>query len=65
MEADVPPNWLVYFTVQDTDASVEQARDLGGAVLAPAMDLPNGSRIAVIADPQGAAFAFFAGETDD
>jgi predicted enzyme related to lactoylglutathione lyase len=65
MEADVPPNWLVYFTVEDIDATVAKVRDLGGAVLAPVMELPMGSRIAVVGDPQHAAFALFEGETDD
>ena len=27
---DVPPNWLVYFAVEDTDATVEKAKELGG-----------------------------------
>ena len=65
MEADVPPNWLVYFTVEDIDAAVAKAGEQGGKVLAPVMALPMGSRIAVLADPQGAAFAFFEGEVDD
>jgi predicted enzyme related to lactoylglutathione lyase len=64
-EAGVPPNWLVYFTVKDVDATVAKAGERGGRVLAPPMDLPMGSRIAVLADPQGAAFALFGGEVDE
>ena len=51
----VPNHWLVYFGVADTDAAVEKAQSLGGSVLAPAFDTPNG-RIAVLADPKGVAF---------
>lgn len=64
-EAAVPANWLAYFTTESTNASVEKTVELGGSVLAPAFDLPTGSRIAVVADPQGAPFAFFEGETED
>jgi uncharacterized protein len=39
-------------------------RELGGGVLAGPLDLGAG-RIAVVSDPQGAAFALFEGETDD
>jgi len=54
--AEVPPHWLVYFTVDNTDDVVKRAPELGGKVLSPAMDIPQG-RFAVLADPQGAAFA--------
>jgi predicted enzyme related to lactoylglutathione lyase len=52
----VPPHWLVYFTVQNTDDTVKRAQGLGGQVLAPAMEIPQG-RFAVLADPEGAPFA--------
>ncbi len=55
--AEVPPYWLTYFVVDDTDAAVATASAQGGAVLAPAMDVPTVGRIAVLADPSGAAFA--------
>lgn len=61
---DAPPSWLPYFTVPSRDEAVERARGLGGALLAGPLDLPAG-RIAVLGDPQGAAFAVFEGETDD
>jgi hypothetical protein len=46
------------------DDAVEKARELGGTVLAGPLDLPPG-KIAVLGDPQGAAFAIFEGETDE
>jgi len=54
---DAPPHWLPYFQVADTDAVVARARELGGTICNPPMDIPNVGRIAMIADPQGAAFA--------
>jgi predicted enzyme related to lactoylglutathione lyase len=53
--AEVPPHWLVYFAVDDTDATVSKTQGAGGSMLAPPMDIPVG-RFSVLADPQGAAF---------
>ncbi|MGI8897264.1 MAG: VOC family protein [Pyrinomonadaceae bacterium] len=53
---DVPPHWLVYFAVDDTDAMVKKAGDLGATTIAPAMDIPGTGRFAIIQDPQGAVF---------
>jgi hypothetical protein len=54
--AAVPPHWNVNIRVDDADATVEQAADLGGRVILPALDTP-GFRSAVLADPQGAVFS--------
>jgi predicted enzyme related to lactoylglutathione lyase len=54
--ADMPSHWMSYFAVEDTDASVAKALELGGVVLKAAFDTPQG-RIAILADDQGAAFA--------
>lgn len=56
---EVPPYWLVYFAVADTDAAMARALELGGASLTDAMDTPAG-RFSVLADPQGAFFAVIA-----
>jgi len=61
---DAPPFWLTYFTVRSCDDAVGKVRRVGGEVLAGPLDLGAG-RIAVVSDPQGAAFALFEGETDD
>ena len=63
-QGDAPPFWLPYFTVSSRDAAMEKARSLGGTVLAGLLDLPAG-KIAVLGDPQGAAFTIFEGETDE
>ena len=60
---DAPSFWLLYFTVLSRDGAIEKARELGGTLLAGPLDLPAG-KIAILADPQGAAFAVFEGETD-
>jgi predicted enzyme related to lactoylglutathione lyase len=52
---EVPPHWLVYFAVSDTDAAVNTATRLGARTLMPVMDAPVG-RFAALTDPQGAAF---------
>jgi predicted enzyme related to lactoylglutathione lyase len=54
--AELPPHWMTYFEVANTDEVVEQARQLGGSVAVGATDLPVG-RFAVLSDPQGAFFA--------
>lgn len=57
--AAVPAHWLVYFAVEDADAAVAKVRELGGSVMLEPMTIPVG-RFAVVADPQGAAFAVIA-----
>jgi predicted enzyme related to lactoylglutathione lyase len=52
-----PPNWIPYFAVDDTDATVQKTESLGGRVYMPGTDIPNVGRFAVLADPQGASFA--------
>lgn len=51
----VPPHWRIYFAVDDCDATVAKAVELGGAKLSEPMDTPYG-RQAELADPQGARF---------
>ena len=55
----LPPDqgdlWQFYVQVADVDAALATVADLGGTVLAPAMDTPYG-RLAAAADPTGAPF---------
>jgi predicted enzyme related to lactoylglutathione lyase len=53
----MPPHWVVYFNVADTDATVASAKQLGGTVLAEPFDIPGVGRLAALADPAGAAFS--------
>ena len=54
---DVPPNWMVYFAVDDCDGAVEKAQRAGANVVVPPADIPDVGRFTVLTDPQGAAFA--------
>lgn len=54
--SDLPPHWMVYFGVEDTDAAVARAARLGAMVAVPPTDIPPG-RFAVLSDPQGAIFS--------
>ncbi|NLF87444.1 VOC family protein [Candidatus Bathyarchaeota archaeon] len=53
-------HWIAYFSVNDVDATVKMAKQLGGKVLLPPTDVPGFGRAAVLRDPQGAAFGIFA-----
>jgi predicted enzyme related to lactoylglutathione lyase len=55
----VPPHWMVYFSVGDTDATAAAVKEKGGSVIVGPLDIPPG-RFAVVADPQGAHFAVIA-----
>jgi predicted enzyme related to lactoylglutathione lyase len=54
-QEDPTPRWTISFWVADADQAAARARELGGTVLLPPMDVPVG-RFTVLADPQGAAF---------
>ena len=56
MAEGVPPHWNVYFNVASVDEAVATAERLGGRVVAPAFDVAEVGRMAVLADPQGAMF---------
>lgn len=50
------PCWLGYVGVTDVDAAVKALQADGGSLLMPARDIPDAGRIAMVADPDGAAF---------
>jgi predicted enzyme related to lactoylglutathione lyase len=52
-----PPNWMMYVGTPDINATVAQAKELGGKVEAGPMAVPEIGRFAVLSDPQGAVFA--------
>lgn len=55
-EAGAPPAWQSYITVESADDAAGRAKGLGGTVHAPAFDVLDAGRMAVIQDPQGAFF---------
>jgi predicted enzyme related to lactoylglutathione lyase len=54
--AGMHPFWLCYIHVKDVHRAVETATRNGAFVQRPPMDIPGG-KIAILGDPQGAAFA--------
>jgi predicted enzyme related to lactoylglutathione lyase len=52
-----PAHWLVYFAVEDADATVATAKKGGGEAMVGPFDISEVGRIAVIEDPGGAFFA--------
>ena len=54
-----PPCWMIYVGTPNVDETSRRAADLGGSVLRAPADIPQVGRFAVLADPQGAAFAVF------
>ncbi|MBV9364086.1 MAG: VOC family protein [Solirubrobacterales bacterium] len=59
-----PSYWLVYFGANDIEADTKHAADLGGTQLVEPTDIGVG-KISVVQDPQGAVFAFYAGQFED
>lgn len=53
--SQLPPSWSCYVTVDNVDQTIARCKELGGAVLMPAMDVPTVGRMACIRDKQGAA----------
>jgi predicted enzyme related to lactoylglutathione lyase len=51
--------WTTYVWVDDVDATIAKARDAGGSVLMEPFDALDGGRIAIIADPAGAALGIW------
>ena len=52
----VPPNWGVYFAIDDCDAAASAVGDLGGGVEVPPMSISEAGRIAMLTDRRGAYF---------
>jgi predicted enzyme related to lactoylglutathione lyase len=53
--AAVPSYWMVYFSVDDVDASFRKAIASGATEMLAPQDFPGG-RFAIVGDPQGATF---------
>ena len=55
MNADLPPQWLIYITVENLDQSISRCTELGGQVIAGPKGAGGEGRYCVIRDPAGAA----------
>lgn len=56
-----PPHWLAYFGIDDIDAGLAKVQELGGSKMAGPIDIGI-AKIAIVQDPQGAAFAIYDGQ---
>jgi predicted enzyme related to lactoylglutathione lyase len=60
----IPPHWNVYVTVDDAEQTAKRAEAAGGSIVAPAFDVMEYGRMAVIADPTGAIFCVWEPKTN-
>ncbi|VDS08542.1 27 kDa antigen Cfp30B [Paracoccus haematequi] len=58
--AEMPPNWTIYFGVDDADRAAAAIAAAGGRIWKEPADIPGTGRFAVAADPQGAPFGILA-----
>ena len=56
---EIPTSWVSYVTVPSVDESAMRAGELGGTVLAKPFDVGDAARVAVVADPTGAAIGLW------
>lgn len=64
-QPNTPSHWSSYLAVDDVDARAAKVAEHGGKVLVPPTDIPGVGRFALVADPQGALFNLFKGDSDD
>jgi predicted enzyme related to lactoylglutathione lyase len=64
-EQGASPCWLMYIGVDDVDARVASIASAGGSVQLAPFDIPNVGRVAMVSDPQGAAFYVMRGASDE
>lgn len=55
----VPPHWMLYIAADSADDAASRAAKAGGQVLAPAFDVFDVGRMAVLQDPTGAVFSLW------
>ncbi|GMR24793.1 MAG: hypothetical protein BMS9Abin39_0061 [Ignavibacteria bacterium] len=56
---NLPAQWLLYFTVENLDKSIEECKTNRGKVIAELKNMGNYGRYCVIEDPAGAVCALF------
>ena len=59
VNSGLPPQWLVYFNVEDIETSVEACTKRGGEVITPVREIGDFS-MCIIQDPAGAVAALIA-----
>ncbi|QQS36314.1 MAG: VOC family protein [Ignavibacteriales bacterium] len=59
VNAGLPPQWLIYITVDDIEKSIKNCIELGGSLIAGPKNMGEQGRYCVIKDPAGAVAALF------
>lgn len=59
VNANQPPQWMIYITVADLDAAVAKCVELGGSVIGEPRSAGNQGRFCALRDPAGAVFAIY------
>jgi hypothetical protein len=59
INAGLPPQWLMYISVEDIDDCVQRCKELGGTVLVEPRPMGSYGMFCVIRDPAGAVAALF------
>lgn len=57
--AGAPPHWMNYVNVEDVNASLAKALELGATLVVPVMPIPDVGQFTMIADPTGAHLCLF------
>lgn len=55
-DTPMPEFWMLYFAVDDCDATATRVAALGGAIHRAPENIPGTGRFAIVTDPQGAVF---------
>jgi predicted enzyme related to lactoylglutathione lyase len=58
-EQGIPPHWNTYIAVEDAELTAKEAERLGATIVAPAFDVLESGRMAVVTDPTGAPISFW------
>jgi uncharacterized protein len=55
----IPPQWVIYITVENLDESMAACKELGGEIIVGPKNMENKSRYCIIKDPSGAVAALY------
>ncbi|MFH2048467.1 MAG: VOC family protein [bacterium] len=56
---EIPPQWVIYITVENLDDSIASCKELGGEVIVGPKNMDKKSRYCIIKDPSGAVASLF------
>jgi predicted enzyme related to lactoylglutathione lyase len=54
---NMPPNWGIYVSVEDVEATAKLAQELGAKTVVPLTDMPDIGKLYAFQDPQGAVIS--------